>query len=169
MVKESAVSTASPLAPSASATELLSPPPPALPGSSASVPSASPAPAAGTSEAPSLPSRCSDGDAASRQPTATLLPLSANQAEAASADAAALLAAQQQLAVGEKYLKRELYTEAMGCFTLALRQAHVLGTELAAALYHKRALAELQLDKFELAREDAEDAVDLQPAQSKYD
>jgi tetratricopeptide (TPR) repeat protein len=51
----------------------------------------------------------------------------------------------------------------MGCYTKAIRINPNIAT-----LYSKRALCEIQLSKFQLAREDAEDALELDPDQVKY-
>ena len=55
------------------------------------------------------------------------------------------------------------WTEAMNCYSGAIRVSPRV-----AVLYSNRALCELKLSKFELAREDAEDAIELDSRQVKF-
>ena len=64
---------------------------------------------------------------------------------------------------GNEHYKNQPWTEAMNCYTKAIRINPKVAT-----LYSNRALCELQLSKFGLAREDAEDAIDLDPGQVKF-
>jgi len=64
---------------------------------------------------------------------------------------------------GNKFYKEERWREAMNCYTQAI---HLNQEE--AALYSNRALCELRLSKFDLAREDIEDAIQLDPTNVKY-
>jgi len=59
--------------------------------------------------------------------------------------------------------EKERWEEAMNCYTRAI---HLNQQE--AALYSNRALCELHLSKFDLAREDIEDAIQLDPKNVKY-
>ncbi len=59
---------------------------------------------------------------------------------------------------GNAHYKKSEWTEAMNCYTKAIRINPKVAT-----LYSNRALCEIQLKKFQLAREDAEDALDLDP------
>ena len=61
---------------------------------------------------------------------------------------------------GNAHYKKSEWTEAMNCYTKAIRI-----NPKAAVLYSNRALCEIQLKKFQLAREDAEDALELDPKQ----
>ncbi|PAA75023.1 hypothetical protein BOX15_Mlig019947g1 [Macrostomum lignano] len=64
---------------------------------------------------------------------------------------------------GNEHYKNLRCTEAMNCYTGAI---HINSTE--AVLYSNRALCEIQLRKFDLAREDAEEAIVLNPQQVKF-
>ncbi len=64
---------------------------------------------------------------------------------------------------GNKLYEEGKWIEAMDCYTKAISL-----NSNAAALYSNRALCELQLGKWELAREDAEDAIELDPGPVKY-
>jgi tetratricopeptide (TPR) repeat protein len=64
---------------------------------------------------------------------------------------------------GNEFYKQAKWKEAMDCYTHAI----CLNSK-AAALYSNRALCELQLGKWKLAKEDAEDAIELDPGQVKY-
>jgi tetratricopeptide (TPR) repeat protein len=64
---------------------------------------------------------------------------------------------------GNEHYKNQRWTEAMGSYTKAIRANPNIAT-----LYSNRALCEIQLSKFQLAREDAEDALELDPGQVKY-
>jgi len=64
---------------------------------------------------------------------------------------------------GNQLYKEELWEEAMNCYTRAI---HLNQGE--AVLYSNRALCELRLSKFDLAREDIEDAIQLDPKNIKY-
>ena len=64
---------------------------------------------------------------------------------------------------GNQFYKQERWTEAMNCYTRAI---HINQEE--PVLYSNRALCELRLSKFDLAREDIEDAIQLDPKNIKY-
>ena len=64
---------------------------------------------------------------------------------------------------GNAAFRQDQFTEAMNFYTRALALA-----PQEAVLYSNRALCELRLKKFQLAREDAEDAIELDPGQVKY-
>ena len=64
---------------------------------------------------------------------------------------------------GNQHYSNKRWTEAMNSYTKAIRI-----NPNVAALYSNRALCEIQLSKFQLAREDAEDALELDPDQVKY-
>ena len=64
---------------------------------------------------------------------------------------------------GNQHYSNKRWTEAMNSYTKAIRINPKVAT-----LYSNRALCELQLSKFQLAREDAEDAMELDPDQVKY-
>jgi tetratricopeptide (TPR) repeat protein len=64
---------------------------------------------------------------------------------------------------GNEHYKSQRWTEAMGSYTKAIRINPNIAT-----LYSNRALCEIRLSKFQLAREDAEDALELDPGQVKY-
>ena len=64
---------------------------------------------------------------------------------------------------GNERYKKQRWTEAMGSYTKAIRVNPNIAT-----LYSNRALCEIRLSKFQLAREDAEDALELDPGQVKY-
>jgi tetratricopeptide (TPR) repeat protein len=64
---------------------------------------------------------------------------------------------------GNQAFKRDQFTEAMNFYTQALQI-----TSQEAVLFSNRALCELQVGMFDLAREDAEDAIGLQPNEMKY-
>jgi len=64
---------------------------------------------------------------------------------------------------GNKHYKEERWEEAISYFTRAI---HLNQGE--AVLYSNRALCELRLSKFDLAREDIEDAIQLDPKNVKY-
>jgi len=64
---------------------------------------------------------------------------------------------------GNLLYKQERWEEAMDCYTRAI---HLNQAE--AVLYSNRALCEFNLSKFDLAREDIEDAIQLDPKNVKY-
>ncbi|PAA81454.1 hypothetical protein BOX15_Mlig016935g1, partial [Macrostomum lignano] len=64
---------------------------------------------------------------------------------------------------GNEHYKNSRWTEAMNCYTGAIC---INSTQ--AILYSNRALCEIQLRKFDLAREDAEEAIVLNPKQVKF-
>ncbi len=64
---------------------------------------------------------------------------------------------------GNQFYKSSNWTEAMNCYTQALSR-----DPKQAVLYSNRALCEIQLEMFDLAREDAEDAIELDKKQVKY-
>ncbi len=64
---------------------------------------------------------------------------------------------------GNKFYAEAKWEEAIDCYTRAISL-----NSKSAVLYSNRALCELQLGKWELAREDAEDAIELDPGQVKY-
>jgi tetratricopeptide (TPR) repeat protein len=64
---------------------------------------------------------------------------------------------------GNNFFKDKKWTDAMNSYTKAI---HINLNE--ASLYYQRALCEIRLSKFQLAREDAEYALALDPGQVKY-
>jgi TPR repeat protein len=70
---------------------------------------------------------------------------------------------QQLKEEGNEHYKNNRWTEAMNSYTKAIRI-----NPNVAMLYSNRSLCEIQLSKFQLAREDAEDALELDPDQLKY-
>jgi len=64
---------------------------------------------------------------------------------------------------GNQFYKEERWNEAMNCYTRAI---HL--NQQDAVLYSNRSLCELRLSKFDLAREDIEDAIQLDPKNVKY-
>jgi TPR repeat protein len=64
---------------------------------------------------------------------------------------------------GNEHFKIGNFTEALIFYTKAIKLDNKQ-----ASLYSNRALCELKLEKFELARQDAEDAIDLEPNNVKY-
>ncbi|CAF1481696.1 unnamed protein product, partial [Didymodactylos carnosus] len=64
---------------------------------------------------------------------------------------------------GNACFKQEQWTEAMNYYTQALRL-----NQKQPVLYANRALCEINLGKYQLAREDAEDAIELDSTQVKY-
>jgi len=64
---------------------------------------------------------------------------------------------------GNQLYKQERWGEAMNCYTRAI---HLNQEE--AVLYSNRALCEVRLSMFDLAREDIEDAIQLNPKNVKY-
>jgi TPR repeat protein len=64
---------------------------------------------------------------------------------------------------GNEHFKIGNFTEALIFYTKAIKLDNKQ-----ASLYSNRALCELKLEKFELARQDSEDAIDLEPNNVKY-
>jgi TPR repeat protein len=64
---------------------------------------------------------------------------------------------------GNVHFSNKRWTEAMNSYTKAIRINPNIAT-----IYSNRALCEIRLSKFQLAREDAEDALELEPGQVKY-
>jgi len=64
---------------------------------------------------------------------------------------------------GNQLYKQERWSEAMNCYSQAI---HL--TQGEAVLYANRAQCELRLSKFDIAREDIEDAIQLDPKNVKY-
>ncbi|PAA88107.1 hypothetical protein BOX15_Mlig005775g2, partial [Macrostomum lignano] len=64
---------------------------------------------------------------------------------------------------GNEHYKKGRWLEAMTCYTKAIQS-----NANNAVLYSNRALCEINLRKFDLAREDAEDAIGLDPSQIKF-
>ncbi|PAA57002.1 hypothetical protein BOX15_Mlig011296g1, partial [Macrostomum lignano] len=66
-------------------------------------------------------------------------------------------------AEGNDFYKNRKWTEAMNCYSRAIKS-----TSNVAVLFSNRALCEINLRKFDLAREDAEDAIELDPSPVKF-
>ena len=64
---------------------------------------------------------------------------------------------------GNQHYRNNRWIEAMNSYTTA-----ICINPNVAILYSNRAICEIQLSKFQLAREDAEDALELDPDQVKY-